>query len=415
MRSMKRRVGITGIGVVSPTGNSKDTFWDALKSGKSGIRKITKFDASTFGVQIAGEIRDFHPEKRLDRKEIKRYDIFTQYALFAADEAIEDASLIVEKEDTERIGVIIASGIGGTITWEQQHTKLLEMGHDRVNPLFIPRMLINTAPGAVAIRYGFKGPNFATVSACASSGHAIGEAFRKIQYGEMDIALAGGAEGSITPLAVSGFTAMKALSRRNDKPEKSSRPFDKNRDGFVMAEGSAVLVLEELEHAQNRGARIYAEICGYGATDDAFHITAPDENAGGPARAMKIAVQDAGMTPEDVEYINAHGTSTILNDRIETIAIKKVFGEYAYKIPVSSIKSMTGHLLGAASSIELAATALTVYYGIIPPTINYETPDPECDLDYVPNKFREKSVGFAISNSLGFGGHNATLAIKKFV
>ncbi len=410
---MKRRAVITGIGVVSPVGNNKDKFWDALRSGKSGIEKITKFDTSNFEVKIAGEVKGFHPEERLDRKEVKRYDIFTQYALFAANEAIQDAFLPLEKEDKERIGVIIASGIGGTITWEAQHLRLLNLGPDRVNPLFIPKMIINTAPGSIAIHYGFKGPNFATVSACASSGHAIGEAFRKIQYGDMDIAVTGGTEGSITPLAVAGFTAMKALSRRNDEPEKSSRPFDKNRDGFIMAEGSAILIIEELEHAKKRGAKIYAEICGYGATDDAFHITAPDENADGPARAMKIAIKDAGMTLKDVEYINAHGTSTVLNDRIETLAIKNAFGEYAYKIPVSSTKSMTGHLLGATSAIELAATALTIYYGIIPPTINYETPDPECDLDYVPNRSRKVDVGFALSNSLGFGGHNATLALRK--
>jgi len=410
---MKKRVVITGIGVVSPIGNNKNTFWDALKFGKSGIGKITKFDTSNFDVKIAGEVKGFRPEERLDRKEVKRYDVFTQYALFAAGEAIQDASLPLEKENKERIGVIIASGIGGTITWEAQHSRLLNLGPDRVNPLFIPKMIINTAPGSIAIHYGFKGPNFAIVSACASSGHAIGEAFRKIQYGDMDIGVTGGTESSITPLAVAGFTAMKALSRRNDEPEKSSRPFDKDRDGFIMAEGSAILVIEELEHAKKRGAKIYAEICGYGATDDAFHITAPDENADGPARAMKIAIEDAGMTLEDVEYINAHGTSTVLNDRIETLAIKNAFGEYAYKIPVSSTKSMTGHLLGATSAIELAATALTIHYGIIPPTINYETPDPECDLDYVPNKSRKIDVGFAISNSLGFGGHNATLALKK--
>ncbi len=410
---MKRKVAITGIGIVSPIGNNKEAFWDTLISGKSGIRRITKFDATNYEVQIAGEVKEFHPEERLDRKEIKRYDIFTQYALFSANEAIKDASLNLEKEDMERIGVIIASGIGGSITWEEQHSRLLKMGPERISPLFIPKMIINTAPGSIAIRYGFKGPNFATVSACASSGHAIGEALRKIQYGDMDIAVTGGTEGSITPLAVSGFTAMRALSRRNDAPEKSSRPFDKNRDGFVMAEGAAILVLEELEHAKNRGARIYAELCGYGATDDAFHITAPDETADGPTRAMRIAVQDADMNIEDVEYINAHGTSTVLNDKIETLAIKNLFGKYAYKIPVSSTKSMTGHLLGATSAIEAASTALTIYYGIIPPTINYETPDPECDLDYVPNKNRKIDVGFALSNSLGFGGHNVTLALRK--
>ena len=409
----KRRVVITGIGIVSPVGNDKDTFWASLISGKSGIARITKFDAENFDVKIAGEVKDFHPELRLDRKSIKRYDIFTQYALYAAGEAIEDSGLALDKEDRDRIGVIVASGIGGSITWEAQHKRLLEMGPDRVNPLFIPKMIINTAPGAIAIHFGLRGPNFAVVSACASAGHAIGEAFRKIQYGEMDIGLTGGTEGSITPLAVAGFSVMKALSRRNDEPEKASRPFDKDRDGFVMAEGAGILVLEEYEHAKNRGAKIYAELCGYGATDDAFHITAPDEEAHGPAKAMEIAIQDAGLTPQDVEYINAHGTSTLLNDKIETLAIKNVFGDYAYKIPISSTKSMTGHLLGATSAIELAATALTIHTGIIPPTINYETKDPECDLNYVPNKSIKKDVGFALSNSLGFGGHNATLAIRK--
>jgi len=411
----RRKAVITGIGIVSPVGNNKEAFWDALISGKSGIHRITRFDATNYEVQIAGEVKEFHPEERLDRKEIKRYDIFTQYALYSADEAIKDASLNLDKEDMEKIGVIIASGIGGSITWEEQHSRLMTMGPERVSPLFIPKMIINTAPGSIAIRYGFKGPNFATVSACASSGHAIGEALRKIQYGDMDIAITGGTEGSITPLAVSGFTAMKALSRRNDAPEKSSRPFDKDRDGFVMAEGAGILVLEELEHAKNRGAKIYAELCGYGATDDAFHITAPDETADGPTRAMRIAIQDAGMNIEEVEYINAHGTSTILNDKIETRAIKNLFEEYAYKIPVSSTKSMTGHTLGAAAGLEAIACIKSIETGIIHPTINLITPDPECDLNYTPNKAVQREVNVALSNSLGFGGHNGTIIFKKYI
>ncbi len=409
-----RRVVITGIGVISPVGNTREEFWKSLINGKSGIGTITKFDASGYAVRIAGEVKDFDPGDILSPKERRRTDLFTQYALTAAHEALSDAGIEVEKIDRDRVGVIVASGIGGTVTWEAQHRKLLEQGPDRVSPLFIPMMIINTASGMIAIRYRFRGPNFAVVSACASSGHAIGEAMRKIQYGEADVMITGGTEASITPLSVAGFSVMKALSTRNDEPERASRPFDRERDGFVMAEGCAIIVLEELEHAKRRGAKIYAELAGYGASDDAYHITAPDESGEGPALSMIRAIEDAGRKPEDVDYINAHGTSTPLNDKIETLAIKKVFGERAKDIPVSSIKSMVGHLLGAASAIELAATALTIRDGIIPPTINYENPDPECDLDYVPNEARKKEVKFALSNSFGFGGHNVTLALAKY-
>ncbi|RKZ27224.1 beta-ketoacyl-[acyl-carrier-protein] synthase II [bacterium] len=409
-----RRVVITGIGVISPVGNTREEFWKSLINGKSGIGTITKFDASGYAVRIAGEVKDFDPGDILSPKERRRTDLFTQYALTAAHEALSDAGIEVEKIDRDRVGVIVASGIGGTVTWEAQHRKLLEQGPDRVSPLFIPMMIINTASGMIAIRYRFRGPNFAVVSACASSGHAIGEAMRKIQYGEADVMITGGTEASITPLSVAGFSVMKALSTRNDEPERASRPFDRERDGFVMAEGCAIIVLEELEHAKRRGAKIYAELAGYGASDDAYHITAPDESGEGPALSMIRAIEDAGRKPEDVDYINAHGTSTPLNDKIETLAIKKVFGERAKDIPVSSIKSMVGHLLGAASAVELAATALTIRDGIIPPTINYENPDPECDLDYVPNEARKKEVKFALSNSFGFGGHNVTLALAKY-
>ena len=409
-----RRVVITGIGVISPVGNTREEFWKSLINGKSGIGTITKFDASGYAVRIAGEVKDFDPGDILSPKERRRTDLFTQYALTAAHEALSDAGIEVEKINRDRVGVIVASGIGGTITWEAQHRKLLEQGPDRVSPLFIPMMIINTASGMIAIRYRFRGPNFAVVSACASSGHAIGEAMRKIQYGEADVMITGGTEASITPLSVAGFSVMKALSTRNDEPERASRPFDRERDGFVMGEGCAIIVLEELEHAKRRGAKIYAELAGYGASDDAYHITAPDESGEGPALSMIRAIEDAGRKPEDVDYINAHGTSTPLNDKIETLAIKKVFGERAKDIPVSSIKSMVGHLLGAASAVELAATALTIRDGIIPPTINYENPDPECDLDYVPNEARKKEVKFALSNSFGFGGHNVTLALAKY-
>ena len=330
-----RRVVITGIGVISPVGNTREEFWKSLINGKSGIGTITKFDASGYAVRIAGEVKDFDPGDILSPKERRRTDLFTQYALTAAHEALSDAGIEVEKIDRDRVGVIVASGIGGTVTWEAQHRKLLEQGPDRVSPLFIPMMIINTASGMIAIRYRFRGPNFAVVSACASSGHAIGEAMRKIQYGEADVMITGGTEASITPLSVAGFSVMKALSTRNDEPERASRPFDRERDGFVMGEGCAIIVLEELEHAKRRGAKIYAELAGYGASDDAYHITAPDESGEGPALSMIRAIEDAGRKPEDVDYINAHGTSTPLNDKIETLVIKKVLGERAKDTPVS--------------------------------------------------------------------------------
>uniref|UniRef100_A0A7C4Y979 3-oxoacyl-[acyl-carrier-protein] synthase 2 n=1 Tax=candidate division WOR-3 bacterium TaxID=2052148 RepID=A0A7C4Y979_UNCW3 len=413
---MKRRVVITGLGVLTPIGNNVKDFWNALKEGRSGIGRITKFDVSSdeFPVKIAGEIKNFKPEERIESRSLKRMDLFTQYTLYATMEAIADAKIEVDKINKDRVGVIIASGIGGVNVWEEQHKRLLNMGASRVNPMFIPMLIINTAPGTIAIHYGFRGPNFSVVSACASSGHAIGESMRKIQYGEADVVITGGAEAPLTPLALAGFSVLRALSKRNDEPEKASRPFDRDRDGFVMAEGCGILILEEIEHAKKRGARIYAEIAGYGASDDAYHITAPDESAEGPSIAMKNALDDAGINPEEIEYINAHGTSTELNDKIETKAIKKTFGEYAKKIPISSTKSMTGHLLGAASAVEAVATVLSIYNNYVHPTINYENPDPECDLDYVPNKGRDMEVNAAISNSFGFGGHNVAIVFKKY-
>ncbi len=413
---MKRRTVITGLGVLTPIGNNVKEFWESLKNGKSGIVHITKFDVSSeeFPVKIAGEIKGFKPEERIESRSLKRMDPFTQYTLYATIEAIEDSKMDLGKINKDRVGVIIASGIGGVTVWEEQFKRLLNNGPSRVNPMFIPMLIINTAPGTIAIHYGFRGPNFSVVSACASSGHAIGESLRKIQYGEADIIITGGAEAPITPLALAGFSVLRALSKRNNEPEKASRPFDRDRDGFVMAEGCGILVLEELEHAKKRGARIYAEISGYGASDDAFHITAPDESAEGPAIAMKNAIADAGLKPEDIDYVNAHGTSTELNDKIETKAIKNTFGEHSKKLAISSTKSMTGHLLGAASAIEAVATVLSVYEDFVHPTINLENPDPECDLDYVPNRGRNITVNAAISNSFGFGGHNVTLVFKKY-
>ena len=414
---MKYRAVVTGLGVVSPVGNSLPEFWKSICEGKCGISRIERFDVSSdeYSVKIAGEVKDFDPKKRIsDPKILKRRDRFTVYALYSAMEAIEDAGLDLETLKKERVGVIVASGIGGVETWEQQHKRLLNLGPSRVSPFFIPMLIINTAPGSIAIHFGFKGPNFSIVSACASSGHAIGEALRKIQFGEADVMVVGGAEAPVTPLAIAGFSVMKALSTRNDEPEKASRPFDKNRDGFVVSEGSAILVVEELEHAKRRGAKIYAELAGYGATDDAFHITAPDETGEVPAMAMKRAIEDAGLKPEDVDYINAHGTSTPLNDKIETLAIKIALGEHARKVQISSTKSMTGHLLGATSALEAVATVMTIKEGFIPPTINYEEPDPDCDLDYVPNQGRKSEVNVALSNSFGFGGHNVSLLFKKY-
>ncbi|QIB26226.1 beta-ketoacyl-ACP synthase II [Caloranaerobacter azorensis] len=412
---MKRRVVITGIGVVSPIGIGMEEFWNSIKEGKNGVDYITRFDTEGYSTKIAAEVKGFKPEDYMDKKEAKRMDRFTQFAVAASRLAVEDSQLNLDLINKNRFGVVIGSGVGGLSTLEEQHEKLLKKGPKRISPFFIPMMISNMAAGQIAILLGAKGPNETVVSACASSTNAIGDSFKIIQRGDADIIVTGGAEAAITPLALAGFSSMKALSTNNDNPKIASRPFDKNRDGFVMGEGSAILILEELNHALNRGAKIYGEIVGYGMTCDAYHITAPAENGEGAARAMKSALDDAGIEPNMIDYINAHGTSTPYNDKFETAAIKEVFKDYAYKLKVSSTKSMTGHLLGAAGGLEGAVCALTVYHDFIPPTINYNTKDEECDLDYVPNKGIEQKVIYAMSNSLGFGGHNASIIIKKYV
>lgn len=408
------RVVVTGLGVVSPVGLNVPDFWKSLCEGRSGVGKITKFDASSFDTRIAAELKGFNPENYMDRKDVKRSDEFTQYAVAAATGCLQDSKLDLETTDKDRMGVIIGSGIGGIGTFENQHAILLEKGPSRVSPFFIPMMIGDMAAGQVSMKFLAKGPNFATVSACASGAHAIGEAFRILQKGDADIVIAGGSEATITPMAMAGFCSMKAMSTRNDEPERASRPFDKERDGFVMGEGAGIAVLETLKHALSRGARIYCEMAGYAATADAYHLTAPAPEGEGAARAMKLALVDAGVSPESVQYINAHGTSTPLNDKLETMAVKTVFGGHARKLALVSTKSMTGHLLGAAGGIEFAACVLSIRDSIIPPTINYEFPDEECDLDCVPNKAKEQEVTVAMSNSLGFGGHNVTLVMKKF-
>jgi len=410
----KRRVVITGTGVVSPVGLTSAEFWDSLTKGKSGITRITRFDPSEFTCQIAGEIAAFDPLKYFNSKEARNLAAFVQYAIVASDEAIASAKLDVARLDATRIGVLIGSGIGSIETIEEEHKKYLERGPSRISPHFIPKIIINEAAGHVSIRSGAKGPATCVATACSTATNAIGDAMRFIQYGDADAMIAGGTESATTVLGVGGFCALKALSKRNDAPEKASRPFDKDRDGFVMGEGAGIVILEELQFAKKRGAPILAEIVGYGRTSDAFHITAPESSGAGAARAMADAVKDAGLKFEDISYINAHGTSTYLNDKVETLAIKNVFGEVAKKIPVSSTKSMTGHLLGAAGGIELVACIQAMQHNLVPPTINYETPDPECDLDYVPNEARAHKVSSAMSNSLGFGGHNASVIIKKF-
>jgi 3-oxoacyl-[acyl-carrier-protein] synthase II len=409
-----RRVVVTGMGVISSIGNDVETFWKASLEGKSGIDRISAFNPEGFDSQIAGEVKDFSPSKFLSQKEIKRMDKFVQYAIVASQQAIADSGLDLEKEDLNKIGVLVGSGIGGLYVIEKEHKVLLEKGPHRVSAFLIPMLIVNEAAGHIAINFKLKGPNSCVATACASGAHAIGDAFKIIQRGAAEVMIAGGTESCITPLGVAGFCSLKALSMRNSEPQRASRPFDKQRDGFVMAEGCGIVVLESLEHAKKRDAKIYSEICGYGMSCDAYHITAPDPDGDGAARAMREALQDAKISPEDISYINAHGTSTQLNDKIETMAIKKVFGPYAYKIPISSTKSMIGHTLGAAGAIEFIVCCLTIRDNIIPPTINYEFFDPECDLDYVPNKAREKEVFFCLSNSLGFGGHNATLIVKRF-
>ena len=411
----RRRVVVTGLGAVTPVGNDVATTWRALLEGCSGSAPITRFDASNFPVRFAAEVKGFDPALYMDRKEAKRADPYAQYAMAAAVQAMTDAGFADGAGyDQDRTGVIIGSGIGGLKTFEEQHDVYRSRGQKGISPFFIPMFIADIAAGIVSMRFNAKGPNYATVSACATSAHAIGDAFRAIQYGDADVMLAGGAEATVTPMAIGGFANMRALSERNDSPGTASRPFDATRDGFVMGEGSAVLVLEELEHARRRSARIHAELVGYGMTADAYHLTAPAPDGEGAQRAMRRAMEDAGLAPGDVQYVNAHGTSTPANDVNETKAIKAVFGERAASLNVSSTKSSTGHMLGAAGAVECVVSALVVREGKIPPTINYSTPDPECDLDYTPNLMVERPVEAALSNSFGFGGHNVTLAVRRY-
>jgi len=410
----KRRVVVTGVGMISPLGLDVQSSWKAILEGKSGVGHITHFDATGYPVRIAAEVKGFEPTKYIEQKEVKKMDRFIHFAIAATEMALADSGLKVTPDNSERIGIVIGSGMGGLPAIEYYHRMLLEKGWKRVSPFFIPMVIINLAAGQISIRFGIKGPNLAVTTACATGNHSIGEAFRMIQYGDADVIIAGGAEAVITPMAVSGFAIMRALSTRNDEPEKASRPFDIDRDGFVIGEGSGILILEELEHALKRGAKIYAELVGYGMSSDAYHITAPAPEGEGGARCMKMALNDAGVKPELIDYINAHGTSTKYGDELENQAIKTVFGEHAYKLCVSSTKSMTGHLLGAAGGVEAIFTVLSIYEDIIPPTINLDNPDPECDLDYVPYKPRKKEVNYAMTNSFGFGGANASLVFRKF-
>lgn len=409
----RRRVVVTGVGSVTSLGVGVQKLWEGLVQGRSGIAPIERFDPSPFTTRFAGECRDFRPEEHFPPAEIRKLDVFTQYALVAAREAIEDSGLDLEQEDRDRIGSICGSGIGGINELEKTHAQYLERGPRRISPHFIPKLMVNAMTGQISIRWGLRGTNYVTGSACASAGHAIGLAFRAIQYGENDIVITGGSEAAITPLGLGGFCALRALSTRNDEPQRASRPFDRDRDGFVMGDGAGILVLEELEHARRRGARIYAEVLGFGSTADAHHITAPKEDGDGPRRAMEAALRDGGVSPEEVDYVNAHGTSTELNDVIETRAIKACFGDHARRLLVSSTKSMIGHLLGASAAAEAVATVLSIHHNVVHPTLNLENPDPACDLDYVPGEARDHRVDRAISNSLGFGGHNVCLLFGK--
>ncbi|UCE82446.1 MAG: beta-ketoacyl-ACP synthase II [Deltaproteobacteria bacterium] len=411
---MKRRVVVTGLGLVTPLAIGVEETWSALVAGKSGIGPITKFDASETTTKIAGEVKDFNPEDYVSRKEVRRMDLFTIYSLAGTRMAVEDAKLVINGNNANRVGVVIGTGLGGLGTFEKFHKILLEEGPKKVSPFFIPMLIANMAPGQISIVYGAKGPNMAIETACAAGTHAIGDAFKQIQRGAADVMITGGVEATVTPLAISGFNAMRAISTRNDAPEKASRPFDLDRDGFVLSEGCGILILEALDYALERGAKIHAEVIGYGLTGDGYHMAAPAPEGEGMARCMQMAVDDAGIAPEEVDYINAHGTSTDLNDRFETQAIKTVFGEHSYKLAVSSTKSMTGHLLGGAGGAETAFTVLAIQRGIIPPTINYENPDPDCDLDYVPNVCREADVRIALTNSFGFGGTNAALVLRRY-
>lgn len=411
---MKRRVVITGVGLLTPVANGTAETFNALLEGKSGAGYITYFDATDFPVKIAAEIKNLNPEEYVDKRDIKVYDRFIIFGMIASEMARRDANLDVSTIDPERAGVIIGSGIGGMETIENTHETYMSKGYRRISPFYIPSAIINMASGSVSIRYGLKGPNTSVVTACATGTHCIGDAFKIIQRGDADLMFAGGCESAITPTSVGGFANMKALTRRNDEPTKASRPFDKNRDGFLMGEGAGIVILEELDHALKRGAKIYAEVVGYGLTSDAYHMTAPDETGDGAKRCMLMAIRDAGITPDKVDYINAHGTSTPYNDVIETRAIKAVFGDHAYNLVINSTKSMTGHMLGAAGGVELGVSALSVYNGIVHPTINLEEPDPECDLNYAPNKPVKRDIRYALSNSFGFGGTNACLLIKKY-
>lgn len=408
-----RRVVVTGVGVVSPLGCGNRKNWDSLVAGKSGIAEITRFDATDMPVRIAGEVKDFNPEDYIDKKEIKKMDLFIQYSLGAAHYAMEDAGLTIDESNAERVGVLVGAGLGGLPTIEKYHTALLEGGYKKISPFFIPMLIINLAPGHISIKYGAKGPNISSVSACATATHSIGDAYQIIRRGDADAMIAGGTESTVTPLGIGGFAVMKALSTNNDDPQAASRPFDKNRDGFVMGEGAGIVVLEEYESAKKRGAKIYAEVVGYGLTGDAYHLTAPAPGGEGAARCMLMALKNAGLNPEDVDYINAHGTSTPMNDLYESMAINTVFGAHTKKLMVSSTKSMTGHALGAAGGLEAVFTLMSMDKGVVPPTINYNDPDPECNLDYVPNTARDAKVACAMSNNFGFGGTNATLLFKK--
>jgi len=411
---LKRRVVVTGVGLVTPLGVGVENVWQRILRGESGVGPITRFDVSQHETKFAAEVREFKPEDYISPKEIKRMDLFIQYALTAAKIAMEDSGLDMGKEDAERVGVIVGTGLGGLPTLEKYHSILLERGPGRISPFFIPMLIANEAPGHIAIQFGIKGPNLCIVTACATGAHSIGDSLRVIQYGDADVMVAGGTEANLTPLTVGGFNAMRALSTRNDAPAKASRPFDKDRDGFVVGEGSGIIIMEELGHAKKRGAKIYAEVAGYGYNGDAYHITAPCPDGEGFIRCMRMAMRDAAVSPGEINYINAHGTSTDLNDQTETIAIKEVFKEKAYTIPVSSTKSMIGHLLGAAGAVEAIFTILAMRDNICPPTINYETPDPDCDLDYVPNSARSHIIDVGLSNSFGFGGTNSTLVFKRF-
>jgi len=410
-----RRVVVTGIGALTPVGNTAEEFWASLTQGRSGVGPITKFDATGYPTRIAGEIRNFDEAKYIDKKESRRLDPYLKYAIATSAMAVEDAALDPKKIDGTRFGVLIGSGIGGITTLIEGEETRKTKGFDRVSPFMIPMLIVNMAPGLVSMRFGAKGPNTSIVTACASGNHAIGDAARLIERGDADVMIAGGAEAIIVPITIAGFCSMKAMSTRNDEPEKASRPFDAARDGFVCGEGAGIVILESLEHAVRRDARIYAEVVGYGLTADAHHMTAPDPEGDGATRAMQLALNDAGIAPSAIGYINAHGTSTPYNDKFETLAIKRVFGDDARRLAVSSTKSMTGHLLGAAGGIEAVATVLALHHGMLPPTINYETPDPECDLDYVPNQARKVDVEYAMSNAFGFGGTNATLAFRKYL